>query len=867
MKKHALALLLLVLAPLAQATTVRLGDDVVPVKQSVDLSVDPKSDQYTGSVTIELDVKRATSSFLLHAVDLTIDTLTLTKGNSQIEATHAPGEDGTLVVKTATPLTPGKHTLYILFNNKFNRQAVGLYKMTTREGEPYLFTQFQAIDARRAFPCWDEPGFKIPYQLTVSFPEEYEAISNTPIVSTERTAVGSALETQVTYATKVSFAPTKPLPSYLVALAVGKFESTPIPGMSVPGRVIAVKGQGQMTKTAAEITPPVLAALEKYFDGKHPFEKVDLIAVPEYWAGAMENPGLITFRDTVLLLDPKSATPAQRQNLVRVTAHELSHMWFGDLVTMEWWTDFWLNESFADWMGDKITDQVFPEFEHAIGEMGDIQAVMSADARATTDPIRKLDTSPEESMRNVGVAYNKGKAVLSMFEQWIGPDKFRQGVLAHLKSNAWGNANASEFFASLSKVAPAGTSASLETFIAQPGIPLVTVDVTGTTVRLSQKRFSTSPGIQQMTWRVPVTLRYSDGKTTRTKAVLLDEPSKTVQLEGKSVAWIYPHAQAAGYYRWQLSDDAMTALAARASEVLEPKERLALLGNLGALFRAGVIHGDDYLEHLSHFANDPDPHVVGTVTGALGQIRFTFDSEQQRPRFAAYVRRTLGPALARIGLDPSKDTSASVTGLRPDLIVWLAQYGEDESVLRFVKEQLPKYLKDPSSVHPTLAGLVVALSAMHGDEAMYQEFKKRFESATIPAERARFLNSLRQFRNPAIRAKVREYALSGAVRPTDFFQLAGGGDTEAEREDVYQWVIANYDAITKKLPPAFAAGMPFIVGGCEPERVERARKFFAEHKTEGTERSMARTAEQVNECAALRAREMDAVMKYLAAQP
>ncbi|HEV7239044.1 MAG TPA: M1 family metallopeptidase [Thermoanaerobaculia bacterium] len=857
MMKHALSLLLLVLATLftaanINAATVRLGDDVIPVKQSVDLNVDPKSDQYSGSVTVDLDVKRATSSFLLHAEDLTIDTLTLTKDKSAIEATHAKGKDGTVVITTSKPLTPGKHTLSILFNNKFNRQAVGLYKMTTRDGEPYLFTQFQAIDARRAFPCWDEPRFKIPYQLTVTIPEEYEAISNTPVVSNEKT--------------KIRFAPTKPLPSYLVALAIGKFESTPIAGMSVPGRVIAVKGQGQLAKTAAEITPPVLAALEKYFDGKHPFEKVDLIAVPEYWAGAMENPGLITFRDTVLLLDPKSATPSQRQNLIRVTAHELAHMWFGDLVTMEWWDDFWLNESFADWMGDKITDQLFPEFEHAIGEMPGIQAVMNADARATTDPIRKLDTSPEESMRNVGVAYNKGKAVLSMFEQWIGPDKFRQGVLAHIKANAWGNANASEFFASLSKHAPAGTSAALETFIAQPGIPLVTVDVTGSTVRLSQKRFSTSPGIQQQTWRVPVTLRYSDGTTTRTKAVLLDAPSKTVQLEGKSIAWIYPHAQAAGYYRWQLSDDAMTALAARASEVLEPRERLALLGNLGSLFRTGVIHGDAYLEHLSRFANDSDPHVVGSVVGALGQIRVTFDSEEQRPRFAAYVRRTLGPALARIGLDPTKDTSPSVTGLRPDLVSWLANFGEDESVLQFVNEQLPKYLKDPSSVHPTLAGLVVSLSAIRGDEAMYEEFKKRFETASIPAERSRFLGALGQFRDPAIRAKVREYSLTPAVRPTDFFQMAGGGGTEAEREDLYQWVIANYDAITKKLPPAFAAGMPFIAGGCDPGRVERARKFFAEHKTEGTERSMARTAEQVNDCAALRAREMDAVMKFLAAQ-
>ncbi len=857
MIQRALSLVLLVLAPLAHAATVRLGDTVVPVSQSVALTTDPRSDTYSGSVTIELDVKHPASSFLFHARDLTITSLKLSKGTRPLEATHAAGEDGTVAVTTTPELTPGRHTLAIDFTNKYNRTAVGLYKMTLSSGEPYLFTQFQAIDARRAFPAFDEPRFKIPYDIALTVPAQYDALANTPVASEVKTEESKTIR----------FARTKPLPSYLVAMAVGRFEYTPIPGMSVPGRVIAVKGQGHLAKTAAEITPPVLAALEKYFAAKHPFEKVDLIAVPEYWAGAMENPGLITYRDTILLLDPKSATPSQRQNLVRVTAHELAHMWFGDLVTMEWWDDFWLNESFADWMGDKITDQVRPEFEHMIGEMGGVQAVMTSDARATTEPIRRLDTTPEESMRNVGLAYNKGKAVLSMFEEWIGREKFRQGVLEHIKSNAWGNANAAEFFASLAKHAPAGTSAALETFIAQPGIPLVTVEVTGpTSVRVSQKRFSTSAEVKQHKWHVPVTLRWSDGKKTYTKALLLDEPAESVQLEGEKISWLYPHANAAGYYRWQLDDASMSALAARASAVLEPRERLAFLGNLDALFRAGDLHGDAYLGHLERFANDPDPHVLGAVVSALGQIRATFDSPETRPRFAAYIRRTLGPALARIGLDPSKDTSQSMTVLRPDLVSWLAQYGDEESVWQFVEAQLPKYLKDSASVHPSLAGLVVGLSAVRGDEALFEEYKKRFENAGIPAERSRFLYALSRFRDPAIKAKVREYALTGPVRPTDFFALFGGSDTEEDREDLYQWITANYDAIVKKLPPMAGASMPFIASGCDTGRVERARKFFAERKTEGTERTLARVSEQVNECAALRAREMAAVMKFLAAQ-
>ncbi|HEY0372277.1 MAG TPA: M1 family metallopeptidase [Thermoanaerobaculia bacterium] len=856
MMKRALSLVLLLLAPAAFAASVRLGDAVVPVSQSVNLVADPRSETYTGSVTIDLDVKQPASSFLMHARDLTMDSLKITKGGSTIAATQTAGDDGTVTITPASPLAPGRYTLAIDFNNKYNRTAVGLYKMTLKNGEPYLFTQFEAIDARRAFPVFDEPRFKIPFELTLTIPAQYDAVANTPV----------AAETKSGESKTIKFVRTKPLPSYLIAMAIGQFEYTPIAGLSVPGRVIAVKGQGHLTQTAAETTPAMLAALEKYFGQKYPFEKVDLIAVPEYWAGAMENPGLITFRDTVLLLDPKTATPSQRQNLIRINTHELAHMWFGDLVTMEWWDDLWLNESFADWMGDKITDQVHPEFDLLIGEMGGVQAVMNSDVRATTDPIRRGDTTPEESMRNVGVAYNKGKAVLSMFEQWIGPDKFRQGVLDHLKSNAWGNANASEFFAALGRHAPAGTSAAMETFIAQPGIPLISVDVNGNTVKLSQKRFTTSSEAKAQTWKVPVTLRWSDGKKTYTKAVLLDEPTETVQLEGERVAWLFPHANAAGYYRWQLDDASMSALAAKATEVLEPRERLAFIGNLNALFRGGVLHGDALLAHLERFANDPDPHVFGSVVSTLAQVRNTFDSAESRPKFAAYVRRTLGPALARIGLDPSKDTSQSVTTLRPDLVSWLAQYGNEESAWQYVKEQLPKYLADPSSVHPTLAGLVVGLSAVRGDEKLFEEYKKRFESATIPAERARYLNALGQFRDPALRVKAREYALTGAVRPTEFLQLLGGADTEEDRENLYQWITTNYDAIVKKLPPAFSANMPFIASGCQPERVERARKFFAERKIEGTERTMARVAESVNECATLRAREMAAVVKYLGGQ-
>jgi alanyl aminopeptidase len=404
----------------------------------------------------------------------------------------------------------------------------------------------------------------------------------------------------------------------------------------------------------------------------------------------------------------------------------------------------------------------------------------------------------------------------------------------------------------------------METFIEQAGIPMVHVDVTGpNTVRLSQERFMITP-TKSDTWRIPVILRYSDGTTTRTKSVMLDKASTTVQLEGGRVAWLYPHANASGYYRWQLDPASMTALASQATEVLSPRERLAFLGNLGALFRAGKLSGDVYMDHISRFANDEAPAVIEAVLAAVGTIRSTFDTPELRPRFAEYVRRTLGPAMARVGFTPKEGEPQPLTGLRPDILYSMAMYGQDESVWQFVNEQLPKYLQDPKSLHPTLAGTVVGLSGTRGDATLFEEYRKRFENATLPNERSRFLGGLGSFRDPALKQKAREYALGSTVRPTEVFNLVGGGgDTEEARDEMYRWVTENYDALAKKLPPTFSQSMPFIAGGCDPARVERARAFFAEHKVQGTERSMARVAEQVKDCAALRAREMDAVVRYL----
>ena len=405
------------LAATPPATAVeRLGDAVRPAAQAIALELDPAREDYRGTVEIDLEVAREVPAIRLHARGQVIERAELrVAGAAPRPLAATPGAADIVALGDGQPIPPGGARLTIAFTQKFNTQAVALYK-TVAGGEPYLFTQFEAADARGAFPCFDEPAFKIPFRVRVRVPDGIDVIANT-LVESEESAGGFRT---------VVFRETKPLPSYLLALAVGRFDYVEVPGMSVPGRIVTPRGQGALGRVAAAETPAILAELERWFDSKYPYDKLDLVAVPEFWAGAMENPGLITFADGSLL-PGEAPTAGQLRRLIQVTAHEIAHIWFGDLVTMAWWDDLWLNESFADWLGDKTTDRLRPDLGTGRAELGDIDALMTTDSRPSAGPIRQPDADPEAMMQAVGLAYAKGKAVLGMVEGWLGEETFRRG--------------------------------------------------------------------------------------------------------------------------------------------------------------------------------------------------------------------------------------------------------------------------------------------------------------------------------------------------------------------------------------------------------------------------------------------------------
>jgi alanyl aminopeptidase len=840
----------------AVAGEMRLDPVVAPVAQEIRLAIDAGREDYSGSVRIELRIEAATGSFAFHAEGQSLDRIELRDAAGPVGVSLERGADGRVEARTERPLVPGAGTLTIDFRHRFNTQGVGLYRAVL-DGQGYLFTQFEAVDARKAFPCWDEPRFKIPYRLTLEVPEAHTAASNTPV---ERETVADGRRT-------LEFRRTPPLPSYLLAIAAGPLESVPIEGMSVPGRVYTVRGGSRLAGLTAEMSAPILAALERWFGGPYPYEKLDVVAAPEFWFGGMENPGLVVCTDSAVLLDPAAASVQQRRGLAGLLAHEFAHMWFGDLVTMEWWDDLWLNESFATYMGEKIVEELHPEFQAGLARRQGVQWLMAMDARPSTKAVRGAVDSAAAIWEDLGLAYGKGRTVLGMVEEWVGAEKFRSGVLDYLQEHAWENAVAADLFASLSKAAGTDVAGVLSSFLDQPGLPRIDLGVdAGGALTLRQSRF-TNQGVEAppQTWKVPLRLRYFDGETVKVLPVLLDGEAKTIDL-GRRPEWIVPDDGANGYYRWSLPRQMLLDLAGDAPERLQPAERIAYLGNAAALLDAGAISGGDYLEILHRFAADPEPLVVSAAVSGLGKVSRAFVPDELRPAFAAYVRAALRPVLDRFGWQRVEGEQEMVSALRPQLLGWLGDEGGDREVRAYAGKLARAYMAEPRTVDPALAGTALGLAAIEGDRKLFDGYRSRFETAPTPVEREHYLDALGGFERAELKKEALSYALSGPLRPEEMLAIPQGMvRTERDGDEMLRWLLAHYGELTARMPAMEQAALPFSAGGCSERRLDEARRFFGDpaHQVDGTLANLEKVAQAVADCVRLRAREGPAVAAFL----
>jgi alanyl aminopeptidase len=537
---------------------------------------------------------------------------------------------------------------------------------------------------------------------------------------------------------------------------------------------------------------------------------------------------------------------------------------------MRWWDDFWLNESFADWMADKITAEVHPELDSALDEVGSRSEALAADANPAALPIRPAgEATPDQAMQNVGQIYAKGSAVLEMVEQWIGEETFRRGVLDYLASNAWGNATGPDLWNALGKAAGKDVAGTLTGFIVQSGAPLVSVEPLGANrYRLRQRRYvEAGVEVPPATWRVPLTLRYRDASGVKTwSGELAGETLELTLPASGAIAWLLPNAEAAGYYRFELPRRELDALVAAAGE-LTPAERIGLVGNLRALLQAGSLPGDSYLEALGRLAADREPAVLRAVAGALESAREGLVPPAARTDYASFLRRIFTARAAELGWRPAPGERVATTLLRPALLGLVGGDGEDAALRAEARRLTEAALADPSAVDESVADVVYNLAAQGGDRALWEVFRARFENAQSPHERARFLNLLGRFDDPAVAKAALDYSLTDAVRPTELLRIPiSVGFTTHREDEVFAWLIANYDRIAGRIPPFVRAFLPFAAGGCSAERWRKAETFFGDpaHRAPGIEQQMARAGEGVAACVRLRDREGERVARWLA---
>ena len=829
----------------------RLNPAVQPQNQQLEMTLDPRQMRYTGETSIALDVLEDVDSILLHAQDMTITAASFGENDALASAKFEQLEHALLKISTGATIAPGQYELQISFEDNFNSDSVSMYRVE-ENGRFHVFSQMEASEAREAFPCFDEPAYKIPWNMTLTVPTKMTAISNTPV---EESSVNGDMKQLV-------FAESAPMPSYLIAIAVGEFETVDIPGMSVPGRVVTTLGKSALTELAVESTPKLLAGLENYFDTKYPYQKLDLVATPEFWYGAMENPGAIVYLDRAILIDPDNADATRFRGIVATNSHELAHQWFGDVVTMDWWVDLWLNESFASWMGDKIVERTYPELDIAKSRMSAMFKTMDRDAQPASRPIRAPRASTDNFLNDIRPAYSKGRVVINMFEKAIGEEKFRSGILDYMERHQWGNATAIDFSKAIGLEANFDVPKAFSSFMHQPGVPLVDLEVLEDgRLAISQRRFvNAGEELPDLQWTIPVLVRYGiDGKTY-TQTLVLDDRKQIVELEQSGdVEWIYPNAGQGGYYRWGLPPQLLQPIIEQAQELLSPMERMGLISNLTAMLNADTINADNYLAALSSFSTERDPYVLDVIIDQLEVVRDALVSKEHKGEFATMVGHLLGPALRSIGTDVVQGESNAITTIRPRLLEWMIRDARDTSLIDEFSQRAGPFLSGESTLHASLVPPTLLAAAISGDKSTYEQFKHRFENPRTPTERVQMLVGLTNFESMDILIELQEYSVGESVRPKEIMtfreQLAKRPEP---RELVLNFALNHYTIFEEKLPGNGLATLPSVAKSCSLASAEIATDFFSnpDHQVSGTLRILDTTTAAIKSCAALRAREL-----------
>lgn len=827
----------------------RLPRGAVPTHYAVELAPDLDAARFDGRVEITVDVREPVESLVLNAAELDIHEVRVDGSDVQW---HLEPATERLVVSPVGGLEPGDVSLVISFTGVLNDKLRGFYRSTFRDeaGTERVIatTQMQATDCRRAFPCWDEPDFKATFGITLVIDPSLLAVSNSPEV--ERTELPDGR-------VAVRFADTMVMSTYLVAFVVGPLEATdPIDVDGIPLRVVHVPGKGHLTGFGLDVGAFCLRWFQQYYGIPYPGEKVDLLALPDFAAGAMENLGCITFRENALLVDPATATLDEQQRVADVVAHELAHMWFGDLVTMRWWNGIWLNEAFATFMELIACDAYRPDWGRWTLFGLERSAAFETDSLASTRPVEYPVRSPQdcEGMFDV-LTYQKGGALLRMLEQYLGPDRFREGVSHYLRKHAYGNTETNDLWDAIEETTGEPVRRMMDSWIWQPGYPLVSASIDGNELVLRQQRFAYDPSTLDgdsaaTTWFVPVHVRIG----AETRIVVLDGVEARTPLPDPSVP-VVVNAGGHGFYRVAYSSELRSRISGEVLGSLDTLERYNLVDDAWNEVVAGRLPAAEFLAFVEGFAGERDLAVWQAIVLGLRHLGRLLDDEAY-PRFQARVHALLAPVVAELG-DPEPDEDDLRGKLRGLLVAAFAIQGNDAATQARARAWYDQAEASPGSVDAELVAAATTIVAATGDEEMYERLLAGYRRATTPQEQLRHLNALAEFDSEALMRRTCELAMSPEVKTQNApFLLNFCIANRKHGATAWRFVREHWDEANARFPSNTIVRMVSSVRLLTDEAVAAdVQAFFAEHPIEQAQKTLQQILERQRVNVALRARE------------
>jgi len=857
----------------------RLGDNVVPTKYEIELTIDPSQETFSGRVSIDVQIREPTGTIWLHGKDLDISEVYLTDSEStRIGASFEERLDsGVALLTLEHPAVAGAASINFAYTAPFNTSANALFKVE-RGGRHYALTQFEPIAARNVFPGFDEPGFKVPFDLALVTRAADVAIATTPEASAE--PLGNDTVRHV-------FETTRPLPTYLIAIAVGPYDVVDygmMPTNSVRNREVALRGvaahgQGEKLNYALKNTDGILSVLEEYFGTPYPYKKLDLIAMPESFGGAMENVGAITYDEYLILMDENSPL-SQRRSYTTVHAHEMGHMWFGNLVTPEWWNDIWLNESFATWIMNKVAAGYWPEGEFDRRTLKGALGAMSDDSLAAARQIREpIDHNDKIRGAFDGITYQKGGGVLAMLERYVGEENFQAGVRLHMDRHQDSTATAEDF---ISSVAEGSDRTEIEgifkSFIEHAGVPLMSVSVNcadseNPTLEVRQARYAPlgsniEPGASE--WQVPLCFAYDDGDERRSSCTLITEREQTVELDAESCpSSIMPNAGGTGYYRFALDDAGWQALIENTAE-LAAAEALVLADSLDAAFRAGRVSAGTYLSGLVALVNHDTWDVSDAAIKAFESITTIIDNDKLP---------VVEQALQKI-VKPRFETLAGTTGsgnklLQQSMQRFLIVTAKDQAMREPLARQAALRLGLDGDPDPTAASVdeletIFSVGVQDIGQPFFDLLLEQALESQDPAFRNAAMGALARVEDPVLVERLQAAVLVGDFKGTDmlgivFRQMMRTKTTEL----TYAWIRENDAAVIASIPGTFRSSIVPAFGSafCSADRADEWQDFIISHADNlpGYERPLAQATETVRLCAALREASADELVTVFAA--